>query len=166
MGVDVTDERETTTASAARDPLPAVIIAAAVFGWMIISHLVSLVGWVPGSGADVGMMSHFGRQVMLESLPFAAGVFLVLWLLPVRSGDRLLLVLAKGLLAAAAGATLAAVAGLAFAGIQAGLGWLRDLQHLSPMRLPADIASVTFAAAPLVILAALLVHLVRRGERF
>lgn len=162
----MTEDRETTTTTAARDPLLAVIAAAAVFGWMIVRGLVSLVGWFPGAGVDVGMMSYFGREVMSESLPFAAGVFVVLWLLPVRFGDRLLLVLAKGLLAAAVGATFAAVTGLVLAGIQWGLGGLQDLQSLSPMGLPAGILSMTFGVGPLVILAAIVVHLVRRGERF
>ena len=160
----MTDEREIAAATT-RDPRPALFAAAAVLAYLIVRSLVGLIGWTPGSGVDVGMMSYFGREAVLSSLPLAVGVFLLLWLVPVRPRDRLLLIVAKGLLAALAGVTLAELVGFAFAGIQAGLGVLRDLPHLTPIALPAQIVSGTVAAAPVVILAVLLVHLVGRGER-
>lgn len=155
-------DSSTAAATSTRDPRPALIVAGVVLGVMLVRSLSAFLGW-SGFG-DIGFMSGFGRQVALEMLPFAVGVFLLLWLLPVRATDRVVAVLGKGLAAAAAGALLAAVVGITAAGLMAGFGLFRDLQYVAPLGYVSSLLSSVLAHAPLVMLAVLVVHLVRRGD--
>lgn len=153
---------ETPGRTVARDPRPALIVAGVVLAYAVLRALVGLIGWAPGGGVDTGAMSYFGRQIVVEQLPFAIGVFVMLLVLPVRSGDSVIAVLGKGLLAAAAGTVLSSVVGVMVQLAQANLRGLLDVQYLGPLMLPVQIVTTTVATAPLVMLAALVVHLMRR----
>lgn len=158
----MTDTVPATSASLVRDPRRALVAAAIVAGVLVVQLLISLAeSLVYGSGGF--LFSYTLPQLGLEVLPKAIGIFLVLWLWPAHSDDRLLIVLVKGLVAAAAGCALSIFVGFVYAVIVAGLRFA-DAGAL-PYAPFAGIVSSIVMLAPLVMLVVLAQRVIRRGAR-
>jgi hypothetical protein len=159
---------ETTPAAPAsvveRDPRPALVAAAVI---AVVLAIEMLIGFVEsfafgGRGSDylVGVLL---PQVLAGVLPKAVGIFLVLWIWPVRSDDRVVMVLVKALVAAAVGCVFAVLIGLVYTLIVFGLRF-SDAGVL-PYTPFAGIVSSVLALAPLVMLVVLVQWALARGAR-
>lgn len=153
-----------TTPTAVREPRTALIAAAFVAAILLIEALVGFLesfAWSPESALSTA--SVLVPQLLAATLPKAAGVFLVLWLWPERSGERLLLVVARAMVAAFAGCLLAIVVGLVFSMIAWGIRFVdAGMWSYNPFM---GLVSATVALAPVVMLVMLLQRLIRRGAR-
>lgn len=150
----------------ARRPRQALVAAAVVAGVLLVQELVGLAGlsaWLPGGAqpADTGTsLVYFGWQIA-NLVTFSAGVFLLLWLVPTSSGDRLPVTLAKGLLAAASGVVVAWVLGTVSAVLMMpGRGLLAFLFNGA-----ADLVAQTIDRAPLVMLVVVVQWAILRERR-
>jgi hypothetical protein len=161
----MTETAPATPASVvARDPRPALVAAAVVAVVLVIEMLVGFIeSFAFGGGDNRYLLGIFVPQLLADALPKAVGIFLVLWLWPVRSDDRVLMVLVKALAAAAAGCVLAVLVGLVYALVVFGLRFaeLGALPY-SPFN---GIVSSVVALAPLVMLVVLAQWVIRRGAR-
>ncbi len=146
----------------ARQPRNALIAAAVVAGVLVLQHLVGSLSWLPtslgqGSAAPsiVGFVFEF-----VGLIAFAAGVYVLLWLVPTSSADRLPIVLAKGLLATAGGVVASMIVGALGALLlfppRGFLGFVSDL--------PGILASV-LDRAPLVMLVVVVQWVILRDRR-
>ncbi len=107
----MTDTAPATSISLVRDPRRALIAAAVVAAVLVVELLISLAESLAyGSGGY--LFSYTLPQLGLDVLPKAVGIFLVLWIWPARSDDRMLMVLVKAFVAAAVGCVFAVLAGL------------------------------------------------------
>jgi hypothetical protein len=147
-----------------RDPRPALVVAAVVAVVLVIEMLVSFIeSFAFGGGDNRYLLGVFVPQMLAGALPKAVGIFLVLWLWPARSDDRVLMVLVKALVAAAVGCVFAVLIGLAYSLIVFGLRF-SDAGAL-PYNPFSGILSSVVALAPLVMLVVLAQSVIRRGAR-
>jgi len=145
-----------------RSARPALITAAVVAVVLVIEMLVGLVESFAFRG-DGNILGVYLSQFLAGVLPKAIGIFLVLWIWPVRSDDRVMLVLAKALVAAAVGCVFAVLVNIVYGVIVFGLRF-SDAGAL-PYTPFAGILSSVVALAPLVMLVALAQWAIRRGAR-
>lgn len=149
--------------SAVRDPRRALVAAGAVAAVLLLQLLASLLESVVRGSQDLYVGGYLVPQLFVNILPTAVGVFLLLWLWPVQAGERGLLVLAKGLLAALAGCVVATLVGLVYVAITYGLRF-SELGALSYN--PFDgFASSVLGLAPLVMLVVVVQWVLSRGAR-
>lgn len=164
---EATGQTPAVAAAPVRDARAALIAAAVVAGYRLLEILLGIVVWSPFGRFDSGYATVIGSQFVYQVLPFAAGVLLVLWLWPAAQGEGLGRLIARCAVASVAGATAASIMALVVAGVQAGLGLLRDLGSLGGMfGLPdaaAQILPQALAGAPLVIAVVLVQRLLARG---
>jgi hypothetical protein len=109
------------------------------------------------STAVAGTFIDFAQAVVFTIVPFAVGVFLVLWLLlPVRSGTSFVQLAMRGLVASFAGALLATIGQVVVSGITGGTTLVPTLLGMIPLAV---------VQAPVVVLVLVVRHLVpRRAE--
>lgn len=158
----MSDTAPISSVSPVRDPRRALIAAAVVAAVLVVQLLISLVESLAyGSGGF--FFSYTLPQLGLDVLPKAIGVFVALWACPVRSDERVLMVLVKALVAAAAGCVLAMLVGFVSAVIMFGLRF-SDAGAL-PYAPFAGIVSSVVMLAPLVMLVVLAQWVIRRGAR-
>jgi hypothetical protein len=146
-----------TAPAKVRDPRSALLAGGIVAGVLLVQNLVAqFTGFFWGSAPNLALM--FLLDVVSWIIPFGVGVFVALLLWPVRSRDRWVLVLLKGLVATLAGALAAIVGGLLVGVfiISREPRALIDLVNLLPMLV---------ARAPLVMLVVLVQWVTRRGAR-
>lgn len=146
-----------------RKPRQALVAAAIVLAVLLLQTIVGIVFWLPaaiGQGDQVSSLWGFGLELFGGLLPFAAGVFVVLWLVPVSTGDRLTVVLVRALLATAAGVVAALVVGsLGALLLMPGRGFESMFGGLT------DVVASTLDRAPLVMLVVLAQWVVLRERR-
>jgi len=139
-------------------PLPALVVAGIVAAYGLLGTGLDLVPFgVPQDPLYLPAM-------LMTIVPRALGVFLLLWLFPVRHEDRLPFVVVKGLLAACAGVVLSTAVGIVAGMGQAGLGSLADLRFL-PLPTLTSLLVAILQSAPLVMLAVLIQWIVTRPAR-
>ena len=157
-----------TAAVATRDPRPALLAAAIVAGVILLQQLVNLtrsLGWIGDESYLTGVLLPFLNGLLVDVVAFSAGVFLLLWLLPVRPHDRVTVVLAKGLAAAAAGVVVATVVGFVVMLISQGIWTLGDARYYSGYNPFLDLLPQLLVRAPLVMLVVLVLWVLRRVPR-
>jgi len=151
-----------------RDPRPALLGAAIVACVILLQQIVGLLqslSWIGDAGYVTEVVLPFLRGVLVDVLAFSAGVFLLFWLLPARTADRVALVLGKGLVAAAAGVVLSTVVGFLVLLVMSGISTFRDLPYYSGYNPFLDLFPQLLGRAPLVMLVALVLWVVRRVPR-
>ncbi|MGN6274294.1 MAG: hypothetical protein ACTHMQ_14520 [Protaetiibacter sp.] len=147
-----------------RDPRPALVAAAVVAAILFLELLVSfLESFAFGSQSGNFLSGILLPQLIVGVLPKAVGVFLLLWLWSPRADDRVVSVLLKALVAAAAGCVLAAVVGFVYTVIVYGVQF-SDAGAL-PYTPFAGIVSAVVALAPVVMLVTLAQWVIARGAR-
>ncbi|AYF96959.1 hypothetical protein [Protaetiibacter intestinalis] len=162
------DSARPTTLVPRRDPRPALLAAAIVAGVALLQRLASLAQslvWLGDQDYLVGVVLPFVNGVLVDVVAFSAGVFLLLWLLPARQGDRVLVVLGKGLAAAAAGVLLSTVVSFVVALVSTGIWSLGDVRYYGGFNPFASLVPELLASAPLVMLVVLALWVVRRVPR-
>jgi hypothetical protein len=152
------------SATLERNPRPALVTAAAVAIVLVIEMFIGFVeSFVFSGGNDGRLLGVYLPQILAGALPKAVGIFLVLWIWPVRSDDRVLMVLVKALVAAAVGCVFAVLIGFVYGVIVFGLRFSdAGVLPYSPF---AGIVSSVVALAPLVMLVALVQWVIGRGAR-
>lgn len=157
-----------TAPVSARDPRRAAIAAAIVAAVMLLGLVLTqfqTLGWLRDVDYLRDVMLPFLRGIFVDLLGFAGGVFLLLWLWPVRRDDRVLRVLAKGAAAAAAGVLLAIVLGLLVNFVAVGAPSVGDLRYYSWPAPFVNLLSMFVARAPLVMLVVLVQWVLDRAPR-
>lgn len=153
----------TAPAKPARDPRSALIVAAVVAAVLLLQAVLQLLWLVvpgPSTPTDAGSALRGLVWDLPNLLAFAAGVFLLLWLVPVARADRLPIVLMKGLLATAVGVGVALVIGAIFALLLLpGRGFGAFLSSIS------GFLGATLDRAPLVMLVVLALWVITRERR-
>ena len=148
----------------ARDPRRALIAAALVAGVMALQLLVGfLESWVMSAQSSVFVSGVLVPQLLASILPKVVGVFLVLWIWPSRADDRVILVLARALVAAVVGCVLAVLVGIVYTVISFGVRFA-DLGTLPYAPLNGFVSAIV-AFAPLVMLVTLAQWAIGRGAR-
>ena len=148
-----------------RDPRSALLAAGLVAGVLILQRLVSLLQQLvlTSTPSSVGpALLGFAYGVFVDALVFAVGVFVLLWLLPLRTVDRVLRVLGTGLAAAAAGTVLASIGGFVLTLGALGLLTARDLPYYGGPTPLVQLLPELLARAPLVMLVVLVLWVLRR----
>lgn len=158
------DTASTSSPALVRDPRRALIAAGVVAGVLLIeflaTYLESFAGGPQGPQYLVGIVV---PAVFAGILPKAAGIFLVLWLWPARLDERILVLLARALVAALAGCVAAAIVSVVYTVVLSGLRFADyGAFGYNPF---SGIVSATVGLAPVVMLVVLIQRLLARGAR-
>lgn len=146
-----------------RRPRQALVAAAIVAAVLLLQKLAGVFFWLPaaiGQGDQAASLWGVGFELVADVLPFAAGVFVVLWLVPVSTADRIAVVLVRALLATAGGVVAALVLG-AFGALllMPGRGFGYLLGGIT------EVVASTLDRAPLVMLVVLVQWVIARESR-
>ncbi|GMA89501.1 hypothetical protein [Homoserinibacter gongjuensis] len=154
----------THSTSVDRDARSALLVALIVAAVLVLDLLVSfLESFAFGSGSRDFLLGIALPQLLVDIVPKAVGILVVLWLWPARVEDRVVMVLVKALVAAAAACVLAALVGFVYTVVVYGVRF-SDAGAL-PYTPFAGIVSSVVMLAPLVMLVVLAQWVIRRGAR-